>query len=66
MLYEILNPELSLKFNEEFRFERNVLHPDTQETLYHAGDSLTMKHIFVMLELGIDMVGLTKVTKEVL
>ena len=66
MLYEILNPELSLKFNEEFRFERNVLHPDTQETLYHVGDSLTMKHIFVMLELGIDMVGLTKVTKEIL
>ena len=66
MLYEILNPELSLKFNEEFIIDSPVIDPDTHEVMYQVGDVLTMKHIFVMLELGIDMVGLTKVTKEIL
>jgi hypothetical protein len=63
MLLDILNPQLSLKFNEEFVIDAPVLDPDTQEVMYQVGEVLTMRHIFVMLESGIDMVGLTKITK---
>jgi hypothetical protein len=64
MLLDILNPQLSCRFNEELVIDAPVLDPDTQEVLYQAGEVLTMRHIFVMLELGIDMVGLTKKVKE--
>lgn len=63
MLMEILNPKLSCRFNEGLVIDAPVLDPDTQEVLYQVGEVLTMRHIFVMLELGIDMVGLTKTTK---
>jgi flagellar biosynthesis regulator FlbT len=63
MLLDILNPKLSLKANEVFVIDQAVLDPDTHEVMYQVGEVLTMRHIFVMLESGIDMVGLTKTTK---
>jgi hypothetical protein len=64
MLLDILNPKLACRFNEQFVIDQAVLDPDTQEVMYQVGEVLTMRHIFVMLESGIDMVGLTKITKE--
>jgi len=63
MLFDILNPKLALKANEVFVIDQAVLDPDTQEVMYQVGEVLTMRHIFVMLESGIDMVGLTKTTR---
>ena len=64
MLLDILNPQLACSYDEVLKFEFDVLDPDTHEPLYESGEVLDMKKIFVMLELGIDMVGLIKVKKR--
>ena len=63
MLLDILNPQLACRYDEVLKFECDVLDPDTHDVMYSKGEVLDMKKIFVMLELGIDMVGLIKVKK---